>query len=128
MDHAIYVAIGRMLCYPLRCGLKSKHAWWVCCSKVLSLNHKIWMRYQGRSRWSGWSGHGLTTFSATFFYYCLPFKVTAPPPYDSTLALHGRTLGQPFKSRLRPWYRNAFDKMAKFYMVCAIDALIYLQR
>ena len=41
---------------------------------------------------------GLTTFSATnFFYYSLPFKVIdqrTPPPYDSTSALHGLTTFQ----------------------------------
>ena len=54
---------------------------------------------QGRSRRSGRSGHGLTTFSATkCFYYSLPpFIVIAQPPtppYDSTLPLHGRTTFQ----------------------------------
>jgi len=46
---------------------------------------------QGRSRRSGRSGHSLTTFSATkFFYYSSPFKVIAqpPPPYDITSTLH----------------------------------------
>jgi len=41
------------------------------------------------------SGHGLTTFSATnFFFTILCLLVTAQPPYDSTLALHGRTTFQ----------------------------------
>ena len=53
---------------------------------------------QGRSRRSG---HGLTTFSATnFFYYTLPFKVIAHPPYDSTSALHGRTTFQKLTTTL----------------------------
>jgi len=39
--------------------------------------------------------HGLTTFSATkFFYYSLPFKVITHHPHDSTSALYGRTTFQ----------------------------------
>ena len=60
---------------------------------------------QVRSRRSGRSGHGLTTFSATNFFFtihCLLkssvyFRITLsghPPPYDSTSALHGWTTFQ----------------------------------
>ena len=53
--------------------------------QMMSITHRVfiscWPETQGRSRQSGRSGHGLTTFSATkFFYYSLPFKVTAQPP------------------------------------------------
>ena len=48
------------------------------------------------SRRSGRSGHGLTTFSATkFFYYSLPFKVIAQLP--APLRQHfGTTWPDPF--------------------------------
>jgi len=64
---------------------------------ILIFSWAIWRRAVVGSL-AGPAMDGLTTFSATnFFYYSLPFKVIdqrTPPPYDSTSALHGLTTFQ----------------------------------
>ena len=76
---------------------------------------------QGRSRRSG---RGLTTFSATNFYYSLLFKVTAHhPPHPITTAVRHYMTGPLFKSRLRPCNNNCLKPLAVL-IVCRNSYLL----